>query len=320
LDVSVILATYNQPDWLEKVIWGYATQRHRAFEIIVADDGSTSETAALIARLKNDTGIRIQHVWHEDQGFRKCKILNKAILSANYDYLVFSDGDCIPREDFLTTHVCHATRGRFLSGGIVRLPLELSKQIKIDDILCQRSTNLAWLRQRGLSLSKKCFKLTQSPRRARILDQLTTTRATWNGHNASGWKQDLLQANGFDERMGYGGEDRELGSRLMNLGIRPYQIRHRAVCVHLDHSRSYIDEEILQWNKQHRKDVRRARLTWTDHGVMAVRDGVQKHILLKFLGESRELPTLETSQASEELQENIILEFPGREKQHRKAA
>ena len=124
MDISVILATYNQPEWLEKVVWGYAAQLHRSFEIVVADDGSTPETAVLISRLQHDTGIKIQHVWHEDRGFRKCRILNKAILTASHDYLVFSDGDCIPRQDFLTAHVRHAAPGRFLSGGLVRLPMD----------------------------------------------------------------------------------------------------------------------------------------------------------------------------------------------------
>ena len=82
MDVSVILTTYNQPDWLEKVVWGYAAQLHRSFEIVIADDGSTPDTAVLISQLKRDTGINIQHVWHEDRGFRKCLILNRAILSA----------------------------------------------------------------------------------------------------------------------------------------------------------------------------------------------------------------------------------------------
>ena len=42
-------------------------------------------------------------------------------------------------------------------------------------------------------------------------DWITTTRPTFNGHNASAWKDDILRVNGFDERMEYGGLDRELG-------------------------------------------------------------------------------------------------------------
>jgi len=42
--ISVILSTYNQPQWLEKSIWGYAVQSRSDFELLVADDGSTDDT------------------------------------------------------------------------------------------------------------------------------------------------------------------------------------------------------------------------------------------------------------------------------------
>lgn len=94
--VSVILSTYNAPEWLEKVVWGYSVQSRRDFDVLVADDGSTYETSLLVHRLRRQTGLNIHHVWHEDRGFRKCTILNRAIEAATGDYLIFSDGDCIP--------------------------------------------------------------------------------------------------------------------------------------------------------------------------------------------------------------------------------
>ena len=63
--VSIVLATYDQPEWLEKVIWGYAVQSYWDFELIVADDGSREETADCLRHLKRETGLAIQHVWHE---------------------------------------------------------------------------------------------------------------------------------------------------------------------------------------------------------------------------------------------------------------
>jgi glycosyltransferase involved in cell wall biosynthesis len=194
VDISVILATYNQPDWLEKVVWGYAAQLHQAFEIVVADDGSTPETAALISRLRRETGINIQHVWHRDQGFRKCRILNQAILKASSNYLVFSDGDCIPRKDFLCAHVRYAAPGRFLSGGVVRLPSNLSNQINIHDIRDQKALNLSWLRKRGMPLNKKCLMLTRSHWKAKILDRLTTTERPGTGITLRGGKKILFKS------------------------------------------------------------------------------------------------------------------------------
>ncbi len=103
--------------------------------------------------------------------------------------------------------------------------------------------------------------------RGALLDSLTTTRATFNGNNASAWKKDVLRVIGFDERMGYGGLDRELGARLINAGVRPKQIRHRAICVHLDHPRNYIDAAVVAHNRVIWSETRRHRHTWTRSGI-----------------------------------------------------
>jgi glycosyltransferase involved in cell wall biosynthesis len=265
--LSVVLSTYNQPEWLEKVIWGYAAQSHRDFELVIADDGSTDDTRDCIDHLREETGLSIRHVWHEDCGFRKCTILNRAIVESTADYLVFSDGDCIPRRDFLATHIRHARAGLFLSGGYFKLPLELSKTILRDDILSGFATDANWLRSQGLRWNLKTFKLSAGPRFAWLLDRTTTTKATWNGHNSSGWKADIVRVNGFDERMEWGGEDREMGERLMNAGIRGKRIRYRAVCVHLDHPRGYVRQEALVRNRQIRDETERSRAVWTDYGI-----------------------------------------------------
>jgi glycosyltransferase involved in cell wall biosynthesis len=265
--ISVVLATYNSPAWLEKVLWGYATQSRRPDEIVIADDGSTQETLLTIERMKRAFHLPLKHVWHEDNGFRKCEILNKAILASTGDYLVFSDGDCIPRRDFLAVHAELSAPNRFLSGGLVRLPLELSQRIDADDVLSGRAWSASWLIRSGLTPDKKCLLIAAPRSLAAAMDRLTPTRATWNGHNASGWRNDLLRVNGFDERMGYGGEDRELGERLLNAGVRPMQIRHRAICVHLDHGRGYVDADVIRWNQLHRRSVRTNRVTWTEFGI-----------------------------------------------------
>jgi len=119
--ISVIFTTYNSPRWLEKVIWGYQYQQFQDFEIIIADDGSTADTKQVIDRLRVETGLDLRHVWHEDKGFRKCRILNKAIAQAKNEYVVFTDGDCIPRNDFLAEHASHAEQGYFLSGSYFKL-------------------------------------------------------------------------------------------------------------------------------------------------------------------------------------------------------
>jgi glycosyltransferase involved in cell wall biosynthesis len=266
--VSVVLSTYNSPNWLEKVLWGYAAQFVRPEEIVIADDGSTDETRARIEHLRRATQLNIQHVWHEDRGFRKCTILNRAIEAAEGDYLIFSDGDCIPRADFVKAHKAHAKPGQFLSGGYFMLPMNLSQAITREDIAAGRATDPRWLRTQGLPWTTKLIKLLARGASATLLDYLTPTRASWNGHNASTWKIDLCGVNGFDERMAYGGEDRELGERLLHRGLRPKRLRHRAIVVHLDHKRGYVNATATATNRRIWDETLRTRAVWTDHGLV----------------------------------------------------
>ena len=100
-----------------------------------------------------------------------------------------------------------------------------------------------------------------------LFDFLTTTRATFNGCNSSAWREDVLRVNGFDERMEYGGLDRELGERLINAGVRPKQVRYRILCVHLHHERGYVREEAVRFNRSIREATCRQGSVWTPYGI-----------------------------------------------------
>ncbi len=265
--ISVIVSTYNAVDWLEKTLWGYQVQTTFDFEIIVADDGSGPETKSLLDKFSEDFPVPIIHIWQEDDGFQKTRILNKAIQVCRADYILTTDGDCIPKSDFVAQHLENREDRCFLSGGYFKLPLDISKAITKDDIVSQKCFNSKWLKKNGLKFSIKNKKLTATKKSAKILNMITPTTASWNGHNASGWKKDILMVNGFDERMQYGGEDRELGERLINMGFKSKQIRYSALCVHLDHERGYINEKALKVNADIRKNTRIKKYAYTYYGI-----------------------------------------------------
>lgn len=268
MKVAVIISTYNAPEWLEKVLWGYENQRWKDFELIIADDGSGPSTATLIAEFQKNTSLSIKHVWHEDQGFQKSAILNKAIVASQADYLIFSDGDCIPRIDFVEVHVKRARTGYFLSGGYFMLPMVTSKKITRDDIVSGNAFNVRWLEANGLTSTYKTLKLTSRGWVEKFMNAITPTKATWNGHNSSGWKKDIVAVNGFNEEMQYGGQDRELGERMMNNGIRGKQIRYSAICIHLDHKRGYATPESIAKNRGIRDVTRKQKKVWTESGII----------------------------------------------------
>lgn len=268
MKVSVIISTYNAPEWLEKVLWAYTFQDFTNFEILIADDGSGSETRQLIESFRQQSSLDIKHVWHEDQGYRRQTILNKAIRESTTPYLIFTDGDCIPRKDFVATHVAMARKGTFLSGGYCKLPLGTSKAITFDDIKNQEAFNVNWLTNLGPLGFSQTRKLFAKGYLAAFLDLITTAKATFNNCNSSAWKEDVLAVNGYDERMLYGGSDRELGERLINYGLRGRQIRHRAIVVHLEHERGYKTTESMERNLLIRNNTRVQKVRWTQHGIV----------------------------------------------------
>lgn len=265
--VSVIFTTYNQPQWLQKVLWGFECQTHKNFEIVIADDGSQEATRELVHNFLENSHLRIQHIWHPDEGYQKCPILNKAIVASKADYLIFTDGDCIPRADFVAQHIQRRKQGYFLSGGTLRLPLDLSQHIERSHIQSQKAFELKWLYQNGLPKTFKSTKLVKSRWYTTLMNALTPTKASWNGHNSSGWKHDIVAINGFNETMHYGGQDRELGERLQNYGLRSRQIRYAAICIHLEHGRPYKTKESIERNRAIRNQVRNTKTFWTAEGI-----------------------------------------------------
>lgn len=265
--VSVIISTYNHPEWLRKALWGFEVQTEKNFEIVIADDGSSKETQEVIADFQKNSSLNITHVWQEDKGFQKTKILNKAIVASKGTYLIFTDGDCIPRQDLVATHLRLKKPGCFLSGGYFKLPLNISEVISREDIIEQRCFDVDWLVAKGIRKSFKLNKLTASIFKQKLLNTFTPTKATWDGNNASGWREDIIVVNGFDERMQYGGEDREMGERLMNLGVRPRQVRYGVITMHLFHERGYVTDEMVERNNQIRKETRKNKSIWTNFGI-----------------------------------------------------
>lgn len=267
MHVSVIITTYNQPRYLELVLYGYALQTRKDFEIVVADDGSGPETAEVIERARRELGLSIRHVWHEHRGFRKCEILNRAILAADGDYLVFTDGDCIPRRDLVETHMRLARPERFVAGGYLKLPAEVSRAVDEDVIRSGQITDLRWLRSCGWRPGRRALRLVRSRALGALFDLLTPTPTHFHGNNSSTWREAIEAVNGFDEEMGYGGLDRGIGFRLENLGIWGMQARHRAVCMHLYHERPYRDAAVLQRNREILARIRRTGETRARRGL-----------------------------------------------------
>lgn len=267
MNLGVVVTTYNSPVWLRKVLWGYESQTDTDFTLLIADDGSGPETLAVIQEFEMRGVLNIVHYWQEDIGFRKTRILNKCIANTDCDYLVFTDGDCVPRFDYIANHKEKARKGCFVSGGLYRLNLKTSQMLQEAEVTSGHAFCFDYLQEYGQEKDFKRHKLTKSSFMAAFLNYLTPTKATWNGGNTGCWKADIIKVNGFDERMQYGGLDRELGERMMNTGVKGIQARYSVITLHLDHSRGYENQASWEKNRQIRHRVKKEKRTWTDFGL-----------------------------------------------------
>jgi len=267
LKITVVISTYNAEEWLEKVLIGYSNQTYKNFDIIIADDGSRASTKELINRYAKDFPVKITHLWHEDLGYRRQEILNVAIVKAQNEFIIMTDGDCIPRADFVEVHAREAEKGTFLSGGYCKLPMKTSKAITKEDILTKACFDVSWLKKHEKLAFSNFLKLSVNSFWAKFFDVISPTNASFNNCNSSGFKEDMIAINGYDERMKYGGPDREFGERLENYGVKGKQIRHKAIVLHLDHARGYKTPESLAANLAIRKEVREKKIKWTPFGI-----------------------------------------------------
>ncbi len=94
--VSIIVPAYNEAANIAATIASLRRSDYPLFEIIVVDDGSTDDTAAIVARLVRP-GLRL--VRQANAG--KPAALNTGIANARYDLLVLVDGDTIFAPDAL---------------------------------------------------------------------------------------------------------------------------------------------------------------------------------------------------------------------------
>jgi glycosyltransferase involved in cell wall biosynthesis len=266
--VSVIVSTYNNPRALALVFAGLSRQTLAPAEIVIADDGSAPETGALIDAWRRHLPWPLRHVWHPDEGFRKCAILNQAIVAARGEYLVFFDGDCVPTAGCLATHVAQAQPRRYVTGGAVMLDEGFSASLTIravaDGILERVGT--WWLR----ASHPRRLIVSRVPLLRALMDRNVPRQPGWRGGNASTFAANVREVCGFDERFGYGYEDADFGHRLNAAGVRGVSVRYRAPVLHVYHAdrpRPYVRADLVAANRALYDANRAAHVVATPYGL-----------------------------------------------------
>jgi glycosyltransferase involved in cell wall biosynthesis len=234
--ISILLATYNWPQALKLCLESLATQTDKNFEIIIADDGSSENTKLLIETIKASHPISIKHLWQDDQGFRKTKILNQAIATAHGNYLVFLDGDCIVQPDFVAQHRKLAQKGFLVTGSRILLNESVTTELLAWPhwSFQKFSSNLLSSRLNGGINKYWPLKIKLGDGSWRDYKKFVWRRI--KGCNMACWKADAEAINGFDETMtGWGHEDADFVFRLQHHGIRRKSGSWSTEVLHLFH-------------------------------------------------------------------------------------
>jgi GT2 family glycosyltransferase len=234
--VSVVIAFYNNYPLLELILRSLAAQFDGSFDVIIADDGSRQDVVDQIRENQHRYPFIISHIWQSDIGFRKNRILNRAIMASASDYLIFIDGDCIPQLHFVEDHREHAKRRTCLCGRRVDILIEDSGTLDLthpETIFRNNFWSFLILAVRGKARNvEKGFRF-----RNNILEGIANRkRRGLLGCNFSLFREDFLAINGFDERYeGPGaGEDSDIEFRLNRQGVTMQSLVLQANMVHLD--------------------------------------------------------------------------------------
>jgi cellulose synthase/poly-beta-1,6-N-acetylglucosamine synthase-like glycosyltransferase len=131
---DVIISTYNWPEALDKTLIGMSLQTDSNFNIIIADDGSGSNTRRLIQGFKQKYGVPITHCWQEDKGFRRAMILNKAVKTSKAQQLIFTDQDSIPHPQLVECHRRQYAENTIIAGGYMKLSKIYSENITTETV------------------------------------------------------------------------------------------------------------------------------------------------------------------------------------------
>ncbi len=263
---SVIISFYNKLEYLKLVLAGFERQTFADFEIIIADDGSSEKIILQLEELLNQLPFHITHIWQEDKGFRKNKILNQAIVSSDSDFLIFIDGDCVPHPRFVEEHIKNKAEKICSTGRRVNLSEKYTNTLtpaKIKNSFIEKNFLLlvedgVWGKsfdvEKGFYFQSKMLRKIFNRKKRGIL-----------GCNFSIHKKDFIKINGFDERYEAPsiGEDSDVQFRLELKGTQIKSLNNVAVQYHLYHK---LQERPLK-NLELFEEIKRSKISFTPFGI-----------------------------------------------------
>lgn len=253
MKTTLIITTYNWPQALALCLESVAAQTELPSSIVIADDGSTQETATVVSHYSRLIRVPVIHKWQPDKGYRRSAVLNLALREVSDDsYVIFIDGDVILHHKFIADHISMAEPHRYCVGRRAYLSGELSRRV-LEQGNTIISPLLPGIKKRANALRLPCLSTSMSW----LLTMLHRDKPFGIGCNLAVWMSDIRLVNGYDEDMeGWGAEDTDFIVRLMNAGVRSHILKFAAVMFHLHHevrTPNAVNSELLESSqRQHR--------------------------------------------------------------------
>jgi len=258
---SLIITTYNWVPALQLSLESVLRQSLMPDEIIIADDGSINETKMLIDEYKNKFPGPLKHVWQPDEGYQLARIRNKAFAQAASNYIIQVDGDLILHPHFIRDHLHFRKENTFVSGARALLNEEMTRKLIEEQNTISVSTLYPHLKKKYNALRSKPLSLLND-----LWQRSEKNMHYVLGCNMAFWKKDLLKVNGYNEEFnGWGKEDNDIASRLINAGVRLRFLKFGAIVYHLHHKT--LPMSSLKKNEELFKKSKKDNITYIEKGI-----------------------------------------------------
>lgn len=233
MKTTLIVSIYKNITALQTIIRSLHQQTEQNFELIISEDGEDLAVREFVDQYAFPWPT--QHLTQPDMGWQKNKALNRAIIAANTDWLIFIDGDCVLHPRFIEMHVRYKQDNVLLAGKRIKLNPKLSQQL-IEGEKTLRFFPYLFNRQ-GCRYVEEAFFIPLSHWFRRRVKHLV-------GSNMSMSKKALLSINGFDEEYirPAVGEDYDIEWRLLAKGYKIVSLRNLAIQYHLYHKENWIEQ------------------------------------------------------------------------------
>lgn len=241
MKISVIIITHNQAVYLEKVLRGYSNQVKNPHEVIIAEDGTDSDTERVVNEFRRNVDFPVHHVTQQYVGTpRLSHARNMGTRRASGEYIIYTDGDCIPSPSFIRDHEKLAEPGWYVQGKRIFVNDQASHSIQGDESTCRLF--LYWMTG-GITKLHLIFSF---PGYWTEQKGIAGTR----GCNFAAFREDILKVNGHNEEfVGFWRQDSEFALRLQRGGIRRKNAKLSAVLFHLPHDKLIVEADLNRNNE-----------------------------------------------------------------------